>query len=214
MIGKIISMKGRHVEIELDEAFNQEYLRLLANDEDNYLEVMALDNRGISPKQNALSHALIGDIASWQGETYPELTKEQLKFHYQGLRRKKFDHHTATKSTAKEWIGFLIEFILDNKVPIPKIYSYLLKQNAWFYYCLKYRQCCICLEPADVAHFEAVGMGRNRRKINHSDYRFMALCRHHHREQHTIGLTEFLNKYVIILIKLNDEDRKKLRIGG
>ncbi|MGM0302149.1 hypothetical protein IGI66_001767 [Enterococcus sp. AZ048] len=214
MIGKITSMKGRRMEVELDEAFNQEYLRLLANGEENFIEVTALDNRGISPQQNALSHALIGDIASWQGEMYPEFTKEQLKFYYQGLRGTKFDHHTATKSTAKEWIGFLIEFVLDNKVPIPKIYNYLLKQNAWFYYCLKYRQCCICLEPADVAHLETVGIGRNRRKINHSDYRFMALCRHHHSEQHTIGLTEFLNKYVIIPLKLNDKDRKKLRIGG
>ena len=63
MIGKVVSMNGRSVEIELEEAFNQEYLRLLANGGDNYLGVTSLDNRGISPKQNALSHALIADIA-------------------------------------------------------------------------------------------------------------------------------------------------------
>lgn len=131
-----------------------------------------------------------------------------------GISGEWFEHHNATKSTARQWVNFLIEFVLANNVPLPKIYEYLLQENAWFYQCLKYRRCCICLEQADVAHVETVGMGRNRRKINHSDYRFMALCRRHHSEQHTIGLTEFLEKYVIILVKLNDEDRKKLHIGG
>ena len=207
-------MKGRQVEIELDEAFNQEYLRLLANGKENYLDITALDNRRISPKQNALSHALIKDVADWQGELYPVITKEQLKYHYLGLTGKEFEHHSATKSTARDWISFLIQFIMKNQVPIPKVYDYLKEENSWFYYCLKYRRCCICMEQADVAHVETVGMGRNRRKINHSDHRFMALCRCHHSEQHTIGLTAFLEKYIIILIKLNDEDRKKLRIGG
>lgn len=213
MIGKIVSMNGRSVEIELEEAFNQEYLRLLANGGDNYLGVIALDNRGISPKQNALSHALIADIAHWSGDI-PVFIEQYLKYEYMGISGEWFEHHNATKSTARQWVNFLIEFVLANNVPLPKIYEYLLQENAWFYQCLKYRRCCICLEQADVAHVETVGMGRNRRKINHSDYRFMALCRRHHSEQHTIGLTEFLEKYVIILVKLNDEDRKKLHIGG
>lgn len=213
MIGKVVSMNGRSVEIELEEAFNQEYLRLLANGGDNYLGVTALDNRGISPKQNALSHALIADIAHWSGDI-PVFIEQYLKYEYMGILGEWFEHHNATKSTARQWVNFLIEFVLANNVPLPKIYEYLLQENAWFYQCLKYRRCCICLEQADVAHVEAVGMGRNRRKINHSDYRFMSLCRRHHSEQHTIGLTEFLEKYVIILVKLNDEDRKKLHIGG
>lgn len=214
MIGKVISIKGKKIEIELDEAFNQEYLALLANGQENFVEVKALDNRGMSPPQNALSHALIGDIALWQGEDCLPATKVALKVEYFANTGIFFEHHKATKTEAKDWIAFLIKFILYHDVPLPKLYKYLLKNTAWFYYCLKYRRCCICGRHADIAHYEAVGMGRNRRKINHSSYRFAALCRDHHVEQHTIGLTEFIDKYQIIFIKLNDEDRKKLRIGG
>ncbi|MBU5583667.1 hypothetical protein KQJ29_28525, partial [Enterococcus sp. S181_ASV_20] len=100
--------------------------------------------------------------------------RDSLKYEYMGISGEWFEHHNATKSTARQWVNFLIEFVLANNVPLPKIYEYLLQENAWFYQCLKYRRCCICLEQADVAHVETVGMGRNRRKINHSDYRFMA----------------------------------------
>ncbi|MEO1772509.1 putative HNHc nuclease [Candidatus Enterococcus ferrettii] len=214
MIGKIISMNGRYLEIELEEAFNQEYLKLLANGDDNFVKVIELDNRGISPQQNALSHALISDVAKWQGEE-PYWSKQDLKHEYfkknGGIW---FEHSKATKSEAKEWISFLIDFVLKWSVPIPKIYRYLLQETAWFYHCLKYRKCCICLDQADVAHVDVVGMGRNRKKIDHSDFRFMALCRCHHSEEHTIGTDEFLNKYHITPLKLNTEDRKKLRIGG
>ncbi|MGZ7328875.1 putative HNHc nuclease, partial [Streptococcus pyogenes] len=35
----------------------------------------------------------------------------------------------------------------------------MLENNKWFYYCLKYRKCCICGKHADVCHIEVVGMG-------------------------------------------------------
>lgn len=213
MIGKIRSIDGNRVEIELEEAFNEEYLKLLANGEENFVAVKALDNRGISVDQNSLSHALIADVAHWQGEE-PYLTEIDLKYSYMQKSGIWFEHHKATKSDARQWIAFLIDFVLANDVPLPKIYSYLLKDSAWFYHCLKYRKCCICMQHAEVAHVETVGMGRNRRKINHENYRFMALCHEHHMEQHRIGLKEFLKKHIIVLVRLKDEDRKKLRIGG
>lgn len=64
------------------------------------------------------------------------------------------------------------QFILKNDVPLEKRYQYLLENNKWFYYCLKYRKCCICGKHADVCHIEVVGMGRNRQKINHETFTF------------------------------------------
>ena len=84
MIGKVTAISGKKIEVELEEPFNQEYLELLANGEENYVEVTALDNRGISAKQNALSHALIADVARWQGE-YPYWSKIDLKYYYEAL---------------------------------------------------------------------------------------------------------------------------------
>ncbi|WP_240034409.1 putative HNHc nuclease, partial [Staphylococcus aureus] len=37
---------------------------------------------------------------------------------------------------------------------------------------------------ADLAHYEAVGRGMNRNKMNHYDKHVLALCREHHNEQH------------------------------
>ncbi len=90
----------------------------------------------------------------------------------------------------------------------------MLENNKWFYYCLKYRKCCICGKHADVCHIEVVGMGRNRQKINHETFIFYAGCRQHHQEEHQIGTKNFLNKYQIKPVKLNVEERKKLNIGG
>ena len=66
----------------------------------------------------------------------------------------------------------LIEFILKNDVPLEKRYQYLLENNKWFYYCLKYRKCCICGKHADVCHIEVVGMGAKSSKINHETFTF------------------------------------------
>lgn len=58
-------------------------------------------------------------------------------------------------------------------------------------------------------------MGRRKRKeVDHTEFTFAALCRIHHNEKHQIGITEFKNKYHVIGIKLNQDEIKKLRIGG
>lgn len=58
------------------------------------------------------------------------------------------------------------------------------------------RTCVICgAVNADLAHYQAVGKGRNRNKIDHTDNKVLALCRKHHTEQHQIGMDTFNNKY-------------------
>ena len=51
----------------------------------------------------------------------------------------------------------------ENDVPLER--AILARNNKWFYYCLKYRKCCICGKHADVCHIEVVGMGRNRQRL-------------------------------------------------
>ena len=68
-------------------------------------------------------------------------------------------------------------------------------------------------KKASVLTFEAVGMGRNRNKIDHSKHRFMCLRRDYHIEQHTIGLEAFCEKYKIIPIKLTPQQVKEFGIG-
>ena len=213
MIGKIINHKGNKLVIEFEDEINSNFLELLANNDDNLAKVEFLDNRQISQKQNALSHVLIADVARWSYDE-PKWIESVLKYYYEARSGVYFEHSRATRNEANEWIGFLIEFILKNDIPLEKRYQYLLENNKWFYYCLKYRKCCICGKHADVCHIEVVGMGRNRKKISHENFTFYAGCRFHHQEEHRIGTKNFLNKYQIKPVKLNIEERKKLNIGG
>ncbi len=213
MIGKIINHIGNKLVIEFEDEINSNFLELLANNDDNLAKVEFLDNRQMSQKQNALSHVLIADVARWSYDE-PKWIESVLKYYYEAKSGVYFEHSRATKNEATEWIGFLIEFILKNDIPLEKRYQYLLENNKWFYYCLKYRKCCICGKHADVCHIEVVGMGRNRKKISHETFTFYAGCRFHHQEEHHIGTKNFLNKYQIKPVKLNIEERKKLNIGG
>lgn len=213
MFGTITAIDGKMVTLRLDESLNDEYLELLAHGAENHVDLRLIDNRGITGKQNKVAHALIGDVATWSGD-YPVVVEQHLKYYFMAESGYWFSHAAATRSQAREWIDFLIEFVLSNGIPLPKRYEYLTVNTKWFYYCLKYRKCCICGKHADVAHVETVGMGRNRQKIDHSDHRFMALCREHHTEQHTIGINLFLQLYQITPVYLDYEDRKKLNIGG
>lgn len=213
MIGKIINHIGNKLVIEFEDEINSNFLELLANNDDNLAKVEFLDNRQMSQKQNALSHVLIADVARWSYDE-PKWIESVLKYYYEAKSGVYFEHSRATKNEATEWISFLIEFILKNDIPLEKRYQYLLENNKWFYYCLKYRKCCICGKHADVCHIEVVGMGRNRKKISHENFTFYAGCRFHHQEEHRIGTKNFLNKYQIKPVKLNIEERKKLNIGG
>lgn len=213
MFGTITAIDGKMVTLQLDESLNADYLELLSHGGQNHVDLRLLDNRGITSKQNKVAHALISDVATWSGD-YPILVEQYLKYYFMAESGYWFSHANATRSQSREWIDFLIEFVLSNDIPLPKRYEYLTQNTSWFYYCLKYRKCCICGQHADVAHLETVGMGRNRKEIDHSEHHFMALCREHHTEQHTIGIPLFLRLYQVIPVHLDYEERKKLHIGG
>ena len=212
-LGKITAINKNKITIELDEEVNLNYLKLLADGGDNYAKVKFLDNRGITAKQNALSHALIADISRWSGDEVIWLDAV-LKYYYEGKTGEEFSHATATKDDANKFIDFLIEFILRHNVELPKRYEYLTQKTSFFYYCLIYRRCCICGKKADVCHVDVVGMGNNRNKIDHSEKRFYAGCREHHVKEDDVGVNEFLKLHKIIPLKLSLEDRKKLNVGG
>lgn len=104
---------------------------------------------------------------------------------------------------ANSYLSWLLDFCFDNDVSFTtKTWDMLPNDYAMQRRCLEHRKCCICGKHADVAHVETIGMGRNRKHINHSGYYFMVLCRIHHIEQHKIGIHSFLQKYHIKPIKM------------
>ena len=62
--------------------------------------------------------------------------------------------------------------------------------------CLKNRRCAVCGRPGEIHHVDAIGMGRDRKRVDdHRRMRKICLCREHHTEAHKIGQPEFMRKY-------------------
>lgn len=209
--GKIIQIQGREVTISLDGPLNPEYLKLLADSDDNYVNLQCLDNRGITAKQNNLSHVLLRDIS--KHFNFPEYrTKEELKEIYLECNEDGFSHSIATREEANRWIEFLIEFIIENGVELPKRYDYLLEYDKFFYYSCKYRSCCICGKPnAQIHHVTAVG-NRHRNNVDHREFPFASLCWVHHNVAHDLGQEVFLSRYKVLPVYLDKEVLIKIGI--
>ena len=87
--------------------------------------------------------------------------------------------------------------------------------------CLKLKICCVSgRSDADIHHANKIGMGNDRTKVDHSNYRRMPLCRELHIECHAIGQEAFNAKYHVVGVYSHyhngtkDEVDDHLRKGG
>ena len=176
------------------------------------IEIRLTDGREISSDQRRKIFALVRDISDWCGEE-PEYIRKFTTFEYRisnGIEP--FSLSDCDMSTAREYISYLIDFCFMHGVPTRDA---LLNRtddiSKYLYSCLVHRKCAVCNKQAEVHHIEAVGMGRDRTKINHSGMEAIALCREHHREAHTRGQA-FFDKYHIYGTRLDDNLCKILNL--
>ncbi|EGQ3843734.1 putative HNHc nuclease, partial [Staphylococcus pseudintermedius] len=111
----------------------------------------------------------------------------------------------------------ILDWVFHNDIPLNHKTSDLLKNDKSFlYWATVNRNCAICGKPhSDLAHYQAVGRGRNRRKIEHTSNKVLALCREHHTEQHNIGMDSFNDKYHLHDSWVDvDEKLNKMLKGG
>jgi hypothetical protein len=64
----------------------------------------------------------------------------------------------------------------------------------------------------DIKMCDAVGMGRNRKEICHIGMRALPLCREHHTEIHRIGQEDFLKRYIIEPVRIDERIAKVYRL--
>jgi len=213
---KIKSIQGNEITLETIDDISILKVDKFSNGKQPVVEIEVSDSRQISIDQRRKIYALIGEISIWSGYMVDRETPGIMKWNYlTETGRSEFSLSDCSMTQANEYLSWLLDFCFENDVPFKtKTWDMLPNDYAMQRRCLEHRKCCICGKHADVAHVETVGMGRNRNHINHSDYYFMALCRTHHMEQHRIGIDTFLQKYHIKPVKLDDKDRKKLKIGG
>ena len=178
------------------------------------IEINVVDSRKISFKQRNKIFALLNDIYKHTGQPQEDM-RQMFQFYLKMIRGyESFSLTNCTMTQARELIEIIISWCFLHGIPLDFKTAELLKEDKHFLYAATLnRKCVICGKHAHLAHRDAVGMGRNRNKIDHFGHRVLALCPNHHLEQHNIGVDSFDKKYHLenSWIKVTPEINKKLK---
>lgn len=201
--------------IEVDENISQDMLTKMSCD-GRLLGLLQLeDNRTATYPQIKLAHAMIADIAKDMGLNRGK-AKEYLKDAYcQEYDMPTFSIGEINITQAREFTWYLMEHCFEHAIPFKNMETARdLEETRFLFLCLKYRNCWLCyVDHSQIAHVQTVGMGRDRRKIDHTKHDLMCLCDKHHKEQHNIGIDTFMIKYHIRPLRLNQEQMKAIKYG-
>lgn len=198
---------------DLDRALLRQYKKV---------EIILPDGRRISPEQRRKAYALIGEITEYvDGIRNADTIEEQkgiLKMEFmlrrmEATERRMFSLADCDMSTAREFITYLIDFIIANDIPtrVPLIDN-CDDIAAYMYACAMHRKCAVCGKPADVHHCEGsrIGAGVDREKVNQLGREVLPLCRVHHTECHS-DEAGFIKKYHLQKVKLDEALCKRLK---
>ena len=187
------------------------------------VEIILWDGRRISPEQRRKCYALLGEIAEYtDGIRTAETVDEQkrlLKMEFmlkrmEATERRMFSLSDCDMSTAREFITYLIDFIIANDIPtrVPLIDN-CDDIAAYMYTCTMHRKCAVCGRPADIHHCEGsrIGAGVDRKKAHQLGREVLPLCRVHHTELHAMPESEFIAKYHLEKVKLDEALCKRLK---
>ena len=217
---KITKITGNKIILELKEELNIERLKTIFSgfDGERQAELFIKDPRGFTPQQRRFVFALMQDIYIYTGEPLESL-KVVFYWQFRYFTGKNISLSNESENTVDEvstLSELILDFIFENDIPFREGYE-IPPQNVeyYFYKCVTTRTCCICgKKNADIDHFDKALGRRKRSEVDHTEFNFAALCRTHHQEKHQIGIAAFKNKHHVIGIKLNQDEIKKLRIGG
>lgn len=218
-LAKITNVDGDKVTLKLKESLNIERLKTIFDgyDGERQAEIFIKDPRGFTVEQRKFFFALLNDIYKETGLSIDEM-KDYIysMFRYAtGNNISLSNQSVSTVDDVSYLTNLVLDFIFEHDIPFKDGYEVPPQNIQYFFYkCLMTRTCCNCgRKPADIHHVDAVGMGNNRKKINNSGRRFMALCRVCHTKIHTEGFSEFTNKRLLMPIKLSDEDLRRLGLN-
>ncbi len=160
-------------------------------------DVTVPDNKLLTNDQRKKIFALCRDIELYWGEPVEALrqrfqTELEIMNGYDRISLR-----DCTKRIASELIELIVAFMFHHQVSMRVETSELLQgEKAMLYWATVNRNCVICGSPgSDLAHYETVGRGMNRKTMNHHGKHVLALCRKHHNQQHDIGVKSFDDLY-------------------
>ncbi|MCI2019972.1 MAG: putative HNHc nuclease [Lentilactobacillus buchneri] len=213
----LAKLKGRDLIVHLSQEPNLDHLETINGHLDKiWVDFEFADPRRARIQQRRLFFALLNDIATYY-VVPPDFLKmmfyTQYQFYTAGKSISLSDATKSSVSDANQLLDLVIDFMFEWHVPFKKGYELLPKDEAYYQYeCCRHRVCAICgREHADIHHWDAVGT-ETRKLADHRQHRFMALCREHHTEFHTIGAEAFSQKFHVRPTKLKPEDLIKLGV--
>ena len=177
------------------------------------------DGRRISPDQRKKAHSLIAEIGEWAGYLPDEMKRlMKLEFkvkHLQTLESEMFSLSNCSVTTCREFISFLIDFMIENGVPskIP-LYEQCEDIGRYVYACLMHKTCAVCGKRADVHHLSGSRAGHGGlawREKDQTGAKVIPLCREHHQAAHN-GEVDFLARYHLEGIEMDAAIKKVYRV--
>ena len=169
-------------------------------------EIRIDDGRTITAEQRKKIFATIKDISLYTGD-HPEELRAWLLYDYCiQTGEMPFSLSNCSISQARDYITFIIDFILREDIPLSDVALNRTDDiDRYLWSCIKYKRCAICGRKGETHHWDAIGMGNDRRTLDDSLKRKIQLCREHHTEAHTIGRDTFGAKYHVYGIKYQEE---------
>lgn len=166
------------------------------------------DKYKLSRAQNKKAHALMNSIAVWDGYTPSEVEKVILKQMFQSSQVPMIGEMSmadCSMEVARLFITWLIDFCLLYDIPCGEPMWKLCEDiPRYVWACLMNHRCAVCGKKNELHHVNAVGMGRNRKEICHIGMMVLPLCREHHCEIHRIGKKDFLRKYLLEPVAIDE----------
>lgn len=197
-----VDNSGTHLQIKIPDKDISYYI---TDKKAKYGELRIDDGRHISALQRKKIYATIRDISDWIGYV-PEEQKEWLKFlHTEQTGEPYFSLSNCSMDTAREFINTILEYALKEGVPLSEAGVYRTDDiGRYLYFCLKHKKCAICGLPGEIHHVDTIGMGRDRKQVDDSDYRKICLCRKHHTIAHARGMDALEKMYHVYGIKFDE----------
>lgn len=181
-------------------------------------ELRVNDGRTITVEQRKKIFATIRDIADFIGDG-PEYLKDHLKYDYcASTGEEMFSLSNCSIKTARDFISHIIDFVLKWDIPLTDSAIGRTEDiDRYLYSCIVHRKCCITGAPgADIHHCTGsrIGMGSNRRKINHDGLELISLSREWHNKVHLKGEEEIFRENKIYGIILKRETLEYLGLNA
>lgn len=196
-VGNVVDCRAAAGQTQIHlEVCGEESAALIRKKEIRNVGIWLDDGRMISAEQRKKIYASVRDFAVWTGYT-PEEAKEVLKYLYvERTGAPYFSLSDCSMETAGKFINMIIDICLENGVVLSdSLYDRAEDIQYMLRSCLDNRKCSICGRDGEIHHWDAIGMGNDRRHFDDSENRKICLCRKHHILAHTCGRVQFTQRY-------------------